>query len=78
VFPLSVVRGQGDAAVSGARETHPATWPLEGPGGQTIPAPNKPVRLTFCGVGRIEGGEIAEEHNFFDLLGMMAQLGVAP
>lgn len=70
--------GQGDWACTVMVGTGTHTGPLEGPGGQTIPATNKPVRLPFCEVSRIEGGEIAEEHAYFDLLGMMAQLGVAP
>jgi steroid delta-isomerase-like uncharacterized protein len=52
--------------------------PLKGPGDQTIPATGKLVRLTFCAVTKVEGGQITEEHGYYDRLGMMAQLGLAP
>ncbi len=29
-------------------------------------------------MAKLEGGKLTEEHNYFDMLGMMAQLGVAP
>lgn len=52
--------------------------PFPGPGGETIPATNKTVHLDICTVAKIEGGRFTEEHNYFDLLGMMTQLGLAP
>ncbi len=70
--------GQGDWVCTEISFTGTHKGPLAGPGGQTIPATNKPVRMTLCGVAKIEGGRITEEHNYFDLLGMMAQLGLAP
>ena len=51
---------------------------LEGPGGMTIPATNKPFRLRDCTVFRVEGGKIAEVRVYFDPLGIMAQLGLGP
>ncbi|MEE9593762.1 MAG: ester cyclase [Thermoplasmata archaeon] len=70
--------GQGEWVCDVYVATGTHTGPLEGPGGQALPATNKPLRLEFCGVTKFEGGKIAEEHNYFDLLGMMAQLGLAP
>ncbi|MFQ5552263.1 MAG: ester cyclase [Thermoplasmata archaeon] len=54
--------------------THKA--PLPGPGGQSIPATNKPLRLNYLILVKVEGGELTEEHHYFDRVGMMAQLGL--
>ncbi len=70
--------GAGDwiTQLSHLRGTH--TAPLEVPGGQTIPATNKSVRLPVAVVARLEGGKFAEINVYFDQMGMMAQLGLAP
>lgn len=70
--------GQGDwvCAVYTMEGTHGGT--LKGPGGQEIPATNRPVRMSICSALRLERGEIVEEHLYFDRLSMMAQLGLAP
>ena len=70
--------GQGDWVCSIWTGTGTHTEPLEVPGGETIPATNKPVTFTLCGVSKIEEGKVTEEHNFFDRLGLRAQLGLAP
>ncbi len=54
------------------------TGPLEMPGGQTIPATNKSIRLPVAMVARLEGGKFAEVNLFFDQASMMAQLGLSP
>ncbi len=70
--------GAGDwiTQLSHWRGTH--TGPLEVPGGQTIPATNKSVRVPTAFVARLEGGKFAEINIYFDQAGMMAQLGLAP
>ncbi|MEE9164474.1 MAG: ester cyclase, partial [Thermoplasmata archaeon] len=70
--------GQGDWVCQEYTITGTHTGPLKGPGGEAIPATNQPVRLRGCGVYKFEGGEITEEHDYSDSLGMMAQLGLAP
>lgn len=52
--------------------------PLAGPGGQAIPPTNKPLRMQYAVVYRLKKGEITERHEYFDLMGMMAQLGLTP
>lgn len=52
--------------------------PLPGPGGQSIPATNRPLQMKYAVVYKLEDGEITERHEYFDLLGMMAQLGIKP
>jgi len=54
------------------------TGPLVMPGGQTIPATNKAVRLPVAMVAKLEGGKFAEINVYFDQAGMMAQLGLLP
>lgn len=52
--------------------------PLAGPGGQSIPPTEKPLRMQYAVVYRLKRGEITERHEYFDLMGMMAQLGLTP
>jgi len=52
--------------------------PLQGPGGQVIPATNKPIRVANLSLYRVKGGKVAEVHEYFDLLGFMSQLGLPP
>src|SRR3989442_8201274 len=70
--------GAGDwiTQLSQMRATH--TGPLEVPGGPTIPATNKSVRIPVALVARLEGGKFAEINLYFDQMGLMAQLGLAP
>ena len=58
------------------RGTH--TGPLAVPGGPTIPATNKSVRMPSAMVARLEGGKFAEINLYFDQAGLMAQLGLGP
>ncbi len=70
--------GAGDwiTQLSHIRGTH--TAPLEVPGGPPIPATNKSVQIPVALVARLEGGKFAEINVYFDQMGMMAQLGLAP
>jgi hypothetical protein len=47
-----------------------------GPDGKTIPPTNKKFRLEFCTVAHWKNKEIIEENLFYDLAGMMEQLGL--
>ena len=70
--------GQGDWVSAEYTLTGTHTGPLKGPGGETIPATNKPVRLQGLGLYKVEGGEVTETRDYFDQLGFMAQLGLVP
>lgn len=70
--------GQGDWAFVEVVATGTHTGPLAGPGGQTIPPTNKPVRLKYAAVQKLEGGEVTEVHLYFDQLEMLTQLGLKP
>ena len=52
--------------------------PLLGPGGKTMPATNKGIRLPYCLVLKFEGGEITELREYFDQLEILTQLGLMP
>ena len=68
--------GQGDWVSLELTVTGTHKGPLPGPGGQMIPATNKPFRTKQAIVFKLEGGEITEVYEYYDLLGMMAQLGL--
>lgn len=53
------------------------TGPLQSAAG-TIEPTGRSVEQRFCSVNRIEGGKITESRLYFDLAGMMRQLGLMP
>ncbi len=69
---------QGDWVSAEFSSTATHKGPLPGPGGQTIPATNKTTRDQVAVVFKFEGGQVTEAHEYRDVLGMMAQLGLAP
>jgi steroid delta-isomerase-like uncharacterized protein len=70
-----------DAFACGDRVAFQITWEgtqsgaLPLPGGGQIPPTGKRVTVRSCQVFRLTDGKIAESVNYFDLLGMMEQLG---
>jgi steroid delta-isomerase-like uncharacterized protein len=48
--------------------------PLETPRGE-LPASNRPVTVKAAEVFRFEGEKIKEAHHYFDMMGMLQQLG---
>jgi hypothetical protein len=42
-----------------------------------IPPTNKSFKLEFCTIAKWENGKIVEERLFYDLVGMLRQIGVA-
>lgn len=77
---LRTKRAFGQKDWVGAEFTFTGTHngPLTDPGGQAVPPTNRPLRLEYAVVYKLKGGEITERHEYFDLLGMMTQLGLAP
>jgi len=49
---------------------------VHGPDGRMIPATNKQFELEFCTVAHWKNGEIIEEKLFYDLVGLLKQLGI--
>ena len=53
------------------------TGALEGPGG-SVPASGKRVVIPAVQVITFEGDKIKESHHYFDMLGMLQQIGAVP
>jgi hypothetical protein len=60
-----------------ARWTGKNIGPFTGPDGRMIPVTNKKFELEFCTVAHWKNNEIVEEKLFYDLVGLLKQLGVA-
>ena len=68
--------GQGDWTCVEMVASGTNKGPLTGPDGKIIPPTNKSYQVEIVAVVRIENGKIAEYHEYFDRLGMLAQLGL--
>ncbi len=68
--------GQGNWVFLGANWTGTHDGPLPGPKGQVIPATGKSVRVPLGIMFEVEGGKIIETREYWDVLGMLTQLGV--
>jgi ketosteroid isomerase-like protein len=74
--PYKTLFGRGDWTCSIARFTGTMTGPLVMAGGRTIQPTGKKFEVDFCTVARWDNGQIVEENLFYDLVGMMQQLGI--
>ena len=70
--------GAGDWVTQLSHMRGTNTGPLEMPGGQTIPATNKAVRMPVAMVAKLQGGKFAEINVYFDQASLLAQLGLLP
>lgn len=52
------------------------TGPMPGPEGE-IPATGKSVELQFCDIWQFEDGKVVGGRSYFDMAGMLSQLGLA-
>ena len=69
----------GDTLVAEWTASGTHNGPLSAPDGSLIPASGKPVKMAMALVGRVDGdGLIAEERRYFDLAGVLAQIGALP
>lgn len=75
--PYKVLFGQGDWTCSVARFTGTMTGPMNGPDGKEIPPTNKSFEVEFCTVAHWNNREIVEEKLFYDLVGLMRQIGLS-
>jgi predicted ester cyclase len=74
--PYKVFFAQGDWTCSIAEFTGTHKGPMMGPGGKMIPPTNKKFKIDFCTVAHWKNGKIVEENMFYDVVGMMTQLGL--
>ncbi|TAK00517.1 MAG: ester cyclase [Candidatus Manganitrophaceae bacterium] len=75
--PYLILFGQGDYTCSVAKFTGTMKGPMKIPDGRTLPPTNKKFEVEFCTVAHWnENGEILEEKLFYDLVGLLQQIGV--
>jgi steroid delta-isomerase-like uncharacterized protein len=80
-FKVEKIRtfGQGDWVCAEFRITGTHTNTLKGGNGnQDIPATNKSVELNIISSMRFMNGKIQEEHNYWDRMAFLEQLGLVP
>jgi len=73
--PYKIAIGQGDHTCTVADWTVTLKKPMKGADGKIV-QPGKIAKLEFCTVATWENGEIVEERLFYDVVGMMKQLGL--
>jgi len=77
--PYKIMVGQGEWTCTVADFTGTMKGPMTMPDGSVIPPTNRSFRVDFCTVARWnEHGQIVEENLFYDLMGMLKQIGVLP
>ncbi|MDZ4278364.1 MAG: ester cyclase [Dehalococcoidia bacterium] len=77
-FALKTVVTSGDTVAFEGAGTGTHKGPLAGPTG-AIPATNRTAEIRFAAFLRVDDqGLIAEERRYFDMAGMMQQLGIMP
>ncbi len=82
-FPDRLIRkersfGQGDWVCMEGIITGTHRGPFMAPGGRTIPATNKAIRVRASVVAKVDRGEFTEVNVYFDQLALLVQLGLAP
>ena len=70
--------GQGDRIVLEGLFAGTHKGAFTSPDGQEVPPTNKRVELPIVLAFKVEGGKVTEEHDYFDTLTFMGQLGLAP
>ena len=70
--------GQGNWVVSEEIAAGTNTGPMTSPTGEEIPPTNKLMRMNQAVLFQVENGLIQEVHLYFDQLGILTQLGLAP
>ncbi|MGZ4940601.1 MAG: ester cyclase, partial [Halobacteriota archaeon] len=69
--------GEDDWTCSVANFTGTMKGPTSGPDGKMIPPTNKKFQVEFCTVARWnDKGKIVQEKLFYDLVGLMRQIGL--
>jgi ketosteroid isomerase-like protein len=74
--PYKILFGEDDYPCSVAEFTGTMKGPMKGADGKAIKPTNKKFKFEFCTVAHWKNGEILEERLFYDVVGMMKQLGL--
>ena len=76
-YKVEIAQGEWTCTVADFRGT--MTGPMTMPDGTVIQPTNKSFHVDFCTVARWnEQGQIVEENLFYDLMGMLKQIGLMP
>jgi len=77
--PYKIMLAQGEWTCTVADFTGTMKGAMAMPDGTVVPPTNGKFHIDFCTVARWnEQGEIVEENLFYDLMGMLKQIGVLP
>ncbi len=76
--PYKVEIAQGEWTCTVADFTGTMLGSMKGANGKLIAPTNKKFHIEFCTVAHWKNGEIVEEKLFYDLVGMLRQIGVMP
>lgn len=76
-FELTNGLEAGDTAVDEGYFSGTNTGPLPMPGGQSVPATGKTVRMRACDVATVTDGVITSHHFYFDQMELLDQLGLS-
>ncbi len=74
--PYKILFGEGDYTCSVADWTATMIGSMKMADGKVIQPTHKTAKLEFCTVATWKGSEITEERLFYDVVGMMKQLGI--
>ena len=74
--PYKVEIAQGEWTCTVADFTGTMRGPMKGSDGKMIAPTNKKFHIEFCTVAHWKNGEIVEEKLFYDLVGLLKQIGV--
>jgi hypothetical protein len=74
--PYKILFGDGNYTCSVADWTATMIGPMKGPDGKVVQPTHKTAKLEFCTVATWKNNEITEERLFYDVVGMMKQLGL--
>jgi ketosteroid isomerase-like protein len=76
--PYKILFVNGDYTCSVADFTGTFKGPMKGLDGQIIQPTNRKFQIEFCTVAKWKDGKITEERLFYDLIGVMTQIGTMP
>jgi predicted ester cyclase len=68
----------GDEIACQGRLVGDHTGPMMTPDGKSIPATKKHVDFAWGGFAKVKNGKVAKLNVYFDVMGMMQQLGLVP
>jgi hypothetical protein len=73
-YKVEIAQGEWTCTVADFKGT--MRGPMKGADGKLIAPTNKKFHIEFCTVARWKNGEIVEEELFYDVVGLLKQIGV--